>query len=203
MFYVIALVVIAYLVYRGKELGYLDKVLGKESDQAAPTATHFFPCVIDGSFTMPEHEARIAARNTSLVNRGHVVTRDDAVDNAVLGGGSPDGGIWLSGRFHFEIDAQGQKTDASWITVFSDEHFPVTGGVTGTGEIRMGSPAGVTITGQIIGTTITGKVSEAGMIAAVGSLAGLDGNLVSRDGNDYLEYVHGVMTGTFTPNDKL
>jgi hypothetical protein len=200
MFFAFLFIVLGYLGYRGYKLGYFSP---KVQTPAAPEPVKYYPGTLVGSFTMPSHEARIAARNTSLVNHGHTVTGDDSIDNAVLGGGSPDGGIWLSGHYAFEIDANGQKTDKSWITVFSDEHFPVTGGVMPDGKIGMASPAGVSITGQIIGNTVVGKVCEAGMIAKVGSIPGLDGNPVTRDGEQYLEYVHGAMTGTFTPNGKL
>lgn len=192
MNYIIILVVVIVLFALYKS-GKFDK---KETPVVAPTA--FFPCVIDGNFDMPSHEVRIASRNTSLLNHGHVVTGDDGIDNSVLGGGTPDGGIFLCGSFHFEIDAVGQKTDASWIKVFSDVQNPVTGGVTGAGEIWMGSPAGLTITGKIVGSGIEGKVSETGMIAPINSdmQPNLEGNRVSRDGKECLEYVHGVMSGT-------
>jgi hypothetical protein len=104
----------------------------------------------------------------------------------------------LSGSFRFEIDANGQQSGDSWIAVFSPDHHPVTGGVTGDGDIRMGSPAGLTITGKIVDGKVIGKVSETGMIARVGSIKNLDGNVVFRDGKEYLEYVHGVMSGTVT-----
>lgn len=165
-----------------------------------------YPCIIDGQFSMPEHDQRIASRNAALLKTGHVITGDDAVDNATLGGGSPDGGIWLSGQFHFEIDAGGQAIAASsWIAVFSPEHNPVTGGVYPNGEIHMGSPAGLDISGLISGGVVTGFVAEAGNYVTTGdtvwnALSSVDrGNLRGiRSGND-LEFVHGLMSGTSTP----
>jgi len=164
----------------------------------------FYPCVIDGQFGMPAHEQRIASRNASLLRTGHTITGNDQVDNAVLGGGSPDGGIWLSGQYHLEIDANGQIiASVSWITVFSPVHNSVTGGVYPNGEIHMGSPAGLDISGLISNGMISGYVAEAGMsIARNGtvwnSLSATDQNNLRGiwHGND-LEYVHGVMSGTW------
>lgn len=191
MIYTIILIVLAILYKTGK--------FDKKETPTTPVTLMVFPCIIEGNFDMPSHEARIAARNTSLLNHGHNITGEDAVDNEVLGGGAPDGGIWLAGSYHFEIDSVGQKIDGkSWIKVFSDERYPVTGGVTGSGEIWMGSPAaGATITGKIVGSAIEGKVSETGMIAEIDSdmQPNLDGNRVTRDGKECLEYVHGVMSG--------
>lgn len=172
----------------------------------ACTATGpFYPCVIDGQFNMPAHEQRIASRNASLLRTGHVITGNDAIDNAVLGGGSPDGGIWLSGQFHFEIDANGQITSASWIAVFSPTHYSVTGGVYTNGEIHMGSPAGLDISGLISGGLITGFVAEAGMSITRGDSVWNSLSVTDRDnlrgiwhGND-IEYVHGLMSGTWSP----
>lgn len=161
-----------------------------------------FPVVIDGTFTMPEHEQRIASRNVSLLRLGHSITGNDAIDNAVLGGGAPDGGIWLSGSFHFEIDAGGQATAASWITVFSPEHFPVTGGLYGNGEIHMGSSVGVDISGLLKNGQVTGYVAESGGRLTRGS--DVWNRLPLADQNylrgiwygDEIVYVHGRMSGT-------
>jgi hypothetical protein len=175
-----------------------------EVDVSCDASGSFYPCVIDGRFDMPAHEQRIAARNASLLRTGHVVTGDDNVDNAVLGGGSPDGGIWLSGQYHFEVGADGQVTSASWITVFSNEHFPVTGGIYQNGEIHMGSPVGVDISGAIANGVVSGQVAEAGMSVTMGD--GVWNGLSSNDrsnldgiwfGNS-VEYVHGVMSGSWS-----
>ncbi len=163
-----------------------------------------YPAIIDGTFGMPLHEQRIASRNTALLRTGHVVTGDDNVDNAVLGGGSPDGGIWLSGRFHFEIDANGQNTAASFITVFSDEHFAVNGGMFANGELHMGSPAGVDISGLFKNGVVTGYVAEAGNTVTRDDalwlqLSAADQNYLRGvwHGAD-LSFVHGLMQGTGT-----
>jgi hypothetical protein len=181
-------------------------VASRQVDVACTTNSTFYPCVIDGQFNMPEHDQRIAARNASLIRTGNVITGDDAIDNAVLGGGSPDGGIWLSGQFHFEVDASGQiVSGASWITVFSAEHFGVTGGIYSNGEIHMGSPVGVNIAGSVSTGTVTGAVAEAGMSVSPGdavwnALSSTDqGNLRGIQQGNGIEYVHGLMSGTWNP----
>ncbi len=170
---------------------------------ACTSTSAFYPCVIDGQFNMPAHEQRIASRNASLLRTGNVITGNDQIDNAVLGGGSPDGGIWLSGQFHFEIDANGQITSASWITVFSAVQYTVTGGVYPNGEIHMGSPAGLDISGIISGGMISGYVAEAGMSVTRNSSLWNSLSVIDRTNirgiwhGDDLEYVHGLMSGTW------
>jgi hypothetical protein len=165
-----------------------------------------YPCIIDGQFDMPAHEQRIASRNASLLRGGHTITGNDSIDNATLGGGPPDGGIWLSGQFHFEVDANGQiVAAASWITVFGPLHNPVTGGILPNGELHMGSPAGLDLSGLVKNGAVTGYVAEAGMSIARGgavwnSLSAVDrANLQGIWHGDDVEYVHGVMSGTSVP----
>jgi hypothetical protein len=170
------------------------------------TATgSFYPCVINGQFNMPDHDQRIASRNTALLKTGHVITGNDAIDNAVLMGGPPDGGIWLSGQYHFEIDANGQViAAASWITVFGTTQYPLTGGVAPNGEIHMGSAvAGLDISGLITNGMISGFVAEAGQSITRGDTIWNMLSLADRTnlrgiwhGND-ISYVHGVMSGTW------
>jgi len=154
----IAAIVIAFIAYRAKKLGYFDKKdhadAGVVVDQGLP-----FPCVLEGSIDMPDHEERIKARNIELIANGHGISGDEARDNAIGGGGAPDGGMWLSGTFHFEIDANGQQIpEKSWVTLFSAEHFPVTGGIFPDGTINMGSIGGVTIKGSVASGKPVGRV---------------------------------------------
>lgn len=125
----------------------------------APVAQTCFPVVLEGNVDMPGHEDRIIARNKELVSHGYGISGDEARDNAVGGGGAPDGGMWLAGSYHFEIDANGQQIpDKSWLKLFSDEKYPVTGGVTANCDIAMGSIGGVDIRGKIADGKSTGKV---------------------------------------------
>lgn len=164
-----------------------------------------FPVVIDGTFTMPEHDQRIASRNAYLVQSGMGITGDDAIDNAHSGGGPPDGGQWLSGNFHFEIDAAGQNTSASWISAFGGEHYPVMGGLYGNGEIHMGSSGlGVDISGLLKNGTVTGYVAAGGERITYGAddwnrLPIADqNNLRGIWHGSELTFVHGRMSGTGT-----
>ena len=102
---------------------------------------HPFPCIVEGYFGCPERAVAIAARNTSLIKKGHGIELPDNPDdngsrnNTILGGGTPYGGIYLAGSLFFEIDARGQATPNSWIKVFSDEKYPVTGGLEIDGKV--------------------------------------------------------------------
>lgn len=178
-------------------------IAARDTAVACDGTSAFYPCTIDGQFNMPEHDQRIASRNASLLRGGHTITGNDDIDNATLGGGPPDGGIWLMGQFHFEVDASGQIQSASWISVFGVEHHPVTGGVTVNGEIHMGSPAGLDISGLITNGTVTGFVAEAGMSITRDDSVWNSLSVTDRDnirgiwhGND-IEYVHGVMSGAW------
>lgn len=132
---------------------------GSGTATVAPVAAACFPIVIEGNVDMPGHEDRIIARNLELVAHGNVVSSDEALNNSLGGGGAPDGGMWLAGSYHFEIDANGQQIpDRSWLKLFSDEKYPVTGGVTAACDIAMGSIGGVDIRGKIADGKSTGKV---------------------------------------------
>ena len=82
----------------------------------------------------------------------------------------------------------------------------VTGGVYPNGEIHMGSPAGVNISGLISGGTISGFIAEAGMTVTRGdsvwnSLSTTDrANLRGITYGNDIEYVHGLMSGTWAHN---
>lgn len=147
---IFAIIVIAVLIYKQNKKS-------KRTEPEKPVA--YFPCILEGNVNMPDHEERIKARNIELVANGHGVSGDDARDNAIGGGGAPDGGMWLNGSYHFEIDAQGQRIDdKSWLKLFSDEKFPVTGGITGAGDIAMGSIGGVDIRGSVASGKPIGRV---------------------------------------------
>lgn len=58
-----------------------------------------------GTIDMPPHEERIIARNIKIRSMGKQVTGNPAIDNAATGGGAPDGGMFLTGSFVWETDA--------------------------------------------------------------------------------------------------
>jgi hypothetical protein len=171
MFTILILVVFAYSIYRGKELGYFDKFLIKPTPEAPQVSNKFYPCLFEGSIDMPPMEdvaqaAIVDVKAAGLYKEG--MTKEECMNLCsvpvqgqagwdgvnTFGGGGPYGGRYLTGSFHIEIDANGQQIPtASWIKLFSDEKFPVTGGVFPDGKINMGSIGGT----QIQGSLVTGK----------------------------------------------
>ena len=147
---ILAIIAIAAFIYMQSK---------KDKHAALIPNTIYFPCILEGNVNMPDHDERIIARNKELIANGHGVSGDEARDNAIGGGGAPDGGMWLSGSYHFEIDANGQRIDdKSWIKLYSDDKYQVTGGITGAGVIAMGSIGGVQISGSVVGGKPVGKV---------------------------------------------
>lgn len=158
---------------------------------AAPPPVAALSC--EGTYTatvdMPDHEARIASRNTSLTNAGHSLTnadgtpRSEAELNAILGGGTPDGGIYLSGSARWTTGAQvgTQCPITGGVVDIFGHQFAVTGGINNPalnpefGFAFGGGP----VAGRMAGNTFTGRVSEGGN-----------------------PHVHGVLNGTFTPAVK-
>lgn len=128
-----------------------------------------------GRVSMPEKEARIKSRNLSLQRRNIAVTGNDAVDNANAGGGPPDGGIWMAGSFEWETDGN-CKVISGHTMIFDEHRFEITGTV---GADRKFS---LSYLGPIVG-----------WINADNTIGGQ----LQHGGGE--EYVHGVLSGTFTP----
>jgi hypothetical protein len=144
----------------------------------------------EGSYSatidMPDHETRIASRNTSLVNAGQSLTNVDGTPrsedelNAILGGGTPDGGIYLSGYAKWTTGAQvGMQCPITGgeVNIFGYS-FALNGGINAPNinpEFGFGYEGGPVV-GKMTGNTFTGKVIEGGN-----------------------PHVHGVLSGTFTP----
>ncbi len=142
----------------------------------------------EGQYTatveMPDHAARIAARNISLVNAGYTVTGDDSIDNSRLGGGTPDGGIYLSGSVNWKTGplVGTQCPVIGGMAEIFGYQFAVNGAMNDpakNAEFGIGYEGGP-IVGTFNGKTFTGKLIEGGN-----------------------PHVHGVLTnGTFTPVAK-
>lgn len=161
------------------------------SAEPAPTPVAALSC--EGSYTatidMPDHDARIASRNTSLVNAGHALTNADGTPrsedelNAILGGGTPDGGIYLSGYANWTTGAQvGTQCPitSGEVNIFGYS-FTLNGGMNNPGlnpEFGFGYEGGPVV-GTMTGNTFAGKVIEGGN-----------------------PHVHGVLNGIFTPAVK-
>lgn len=137
-----------------------------------------------GSYDAPSHDERIRLRNLSLAGRGIAVTGDDATDNANAGGGGADGGIYMTGSYSFETDANCNVVK------------------------------GTTMVFYVYQYDISGKVNSDGSFALTWSGQGSTGELAGKaDANNAItgkfyhpapdNFVYGVMGGTFTPNGKI
>jgi hypothetical protein len=176
-----------------------------------------FPAQFTLPVARPSQGACIAARNVALMKFGAAKgyefdygTLGDPNDNTskantVLGGGTPFGGIYLSGNIRIVLDERGQCTPESYIQIFSEDKHAITGGVELNGKIGMAAPTlGVSIGGVMTPTSVRGIVAESNMdIRLIATdpyysrlspedLRGLTGNLYDEQAGMRLEYVHGV-----------
>lgn len=137
-----------------------------------------------GTYTYPDHAERINSRNLSLAGRGIAVTGNDDIDNANAGGGPPDGGIWMSGSYAFETDANCNVTKGKTY-IFYNYEYDIGGTVKKSGESVLiwsgqGSAGEMKLTLNA-NNTITGTFHHPAPDT----------------------FVYGVISGTFTPNGKI
>ncbi len=182
----ILLLALGYMVKKGVQSYKKQKANNNETQSASPTgggSTASKPgpggkgCYgsYKGRFDMPEKSVRIASRNKSLQLRNIAVTGNDDVDNANAGGGPPDGGIWMSGSYRWETDAN-CKVISGQAMVFDQYPFDITGSVGADRKFTL------SYLGPIVG-----------WINADNTIGGQ----FQHGGGE--EYVHGVLSGTFTP----
>lgn len=190
MLYILIFVIVAYLIHRGNELGKFDSILGKEKDKPVENVAvsgGYFPCILEGNIDMPPMEAVkeaaiIDVKEAGLFKDGMTAEECMALCSMPLpnpynfGGGGAYGGRYMTGSFRFEIDANGQQTGDSWVKIFSDEKFLVTGGIRQDGIIAMGSIGGTEINGSVATGTLT------------------NGRLLHGDGK---HHIYGVLNGTY------
>lgn len=177
------LVVLGWLYERARKLGYLKKKDKQPSETTTQTSGFVFPCILEGNVDMPPMaDVRKAARidveaaKDYLTSRGQY--RSDLSDDECMalcsmrvegqpgwdgvnlfGGGGAYGGRYMTGSYHFEIDAVGQQIPGkSWIKIFSDVPYDVTGGIRGDGVVAMGSIGGVEISGAVVNGQSSGRV---------------------------------------------
>ncbi|MEO6293713.1 MAG: hypothetical protein ABIO88_13955 [Burkholderiaceae bacterium] len=137
-----------------------------------------------GNYDAPSHEERIRLRNLSLQGRGIAVTGDDATDNANAGGGGVDGGIYMTGSYSFETDANCNVVKGTTM-VFYTYQYDISGKVNSNGTFAL------TWSGQ-------GSVGElAGSVDASGAITGQFYHPPADN------FVYGTMSGKFTPNGKI
>ena len=137
-----------------------------------------------GNYDAPSHEERIRLRNMSLQGRGIAVTGDDATDNANAGGGGVDGGIYMTGSYSFETDANCNVVKGTTM-VFYVYQYDISGKVNSDGSFAL---------------TWSGQGSQ-------GELAGnadANGNITGKFYHPPADsFVYGTMTGKFTANGKI
>lgn len=137
-----------------------------------------------GNYSAPDRAERIQARNRSLGDRGIAVTGDDAIDNGNAGGGDPDGGIWMSGSYAFETDANCNITKGTTLIFFSYQY----------------DIGGTVVKGAVSNLTWSGQGSSGQMELEVDANNAISGSFRHPAPDTY---VRGVLSGTFTPNGKI
>jgi hypothetical protein len=207
---VACLVVVVLVVRQNKK----DDKQQVERVEPQPTGGSKFPLKFEASINLPSARHLIAARNAHLLLYGPAKNfvfdystlgnpeDNSSLANTALGGGTPYGGIYLSGALHIETDERGQCTAASWVEIFGNRK-PLQGGIDLNGKIGVASPEmGCGVSGQVgQDGTVSGMVFEAGTgiseeDSAWGNLSeqdrqSLKGFATMHKGFRRLEYVHG------------
>ncbi len=127
-----------------------------------------------GTIDAPSHAERIKARNIKLNNMGYQLTGNDYEDNGATGGGGVDGGMYLTGSFSFETDAN--------CKVISGQ------------AIIFGSPFDISGT---VNQNRTFNLSYLGPMPGVITADNKISGKLQHGGGE--EYIHGVLNGRFTP----
>jgi hypothetical protein len=138
-----------------------------------------------GSYDAPaSREERIRIRNLSIVNNGGVVTGNDAIDNVTAGGGGIDGGIYMTGSYAFETDANCNIIKGTTL-VFYTYQYNINGTVNKAGESAL---------------TWSGQGSSGEMKISVNANNAITGSFYHPAPDTF---VYGTVSGTFTPNGKI
>ena len=137
-----------------------------------------------GTYDAPDHNERIRLRNLSIINNGGVVTGNDAIDNVTAGGGGVDGGIYMTGSYAFETDANCNVVKGTTM-VFYSYQYNINGAVNKTGESAL---------------IWSGQGSAGDMKITVNTANAISGSFHHPAPDNF---VYGVITGTFTPNGKI
>ena len=137
-----------------------------------------------GTYDAPSHDERIRLRNLSLAGRGIAVTGNDDIDNANAGGGGVDGGIYMTGSYSFETDANCRIIKGTTM-VFYVYQYDLSGTVVKGGESSL---------------VWSGQGSTGDMKITVNSANAISGSFFHPAPDSF---VYGTVTGTFTPNGKI
>ncbi len=137
-----------------------------------------------GTYDAPDQSERIRLRNLSIRNNGGVVTGNDAIDNVTAGGGGADGGIYMTGSYAFETDANCKIVKGTTM-VFYAYQYNVTGTVAKSGTSSL---------------TWSGQGSQGDMKITVDANNNIGGKFYHPAPDNF---VYGVVSGKFTPNGKI
>jgi hypothetical protein len=137
-----------------------------------------------GSYDAPSHDERIRLRNLSLAGRGIAVTGNDDIDNANAGGGGADGGIYMTGSYAFETDANCRIVKGTTMVFYVYQY----------------DLSGTVVKGAESALTWSGQGSSGDMKITVNSANAISGSFYHPAPDSF---VYGVVTGTFTPNGKI
>jgi hypothetical protein len=132
-----------------------------------------------GYASPPSQDVRRAVRDRSLIAKGIDISNlTEEQKNALTGGGGLDGGMYLEGNFAFETDANCNVVKGDFV-IFG---YPF--GISGT--VNQDRTFTLSYLGPIVG-----------QVNADNSISGQ----LQHGGGE--EYIHGVLSGTFTPGGKI
>jgi hypothetical protein len=171
MFTILAIGIVAYLVYRGNALGYFDKFTSEKTVPVS-VSTKFYPCVIEGSVDGSPMGDRVKALAIEAEAKGMKITGDYVADYTAQGGE-----MHLTGHgFKFTFDSNGQiVANQSYVNLFAVD-YPCEGGMTPDGILGMAVDVGgakVGVKGRVIdGKFVDGEVRKGWMPHIYGVLSG-------------------------------
>jgi hypothetical protein len=132
-----------------------------------------------GYASPPSQDVRRATRDRALISRGYDISNlSEEQKNALTGGGGLDGGMYLEGSFAFETDVNCNVVAGDFV-IFG---YPF--GISGT--VNQDRTFTLSYLGPIVG-----------QVNADNSISGQ----LQHGGGE--EYIHGVLSGTFTPGGKI
>jgi hypothetical protein len=171
MWYFLAAVVIFFIAYRAKKLGYFDK---KDHAQAGVVVGQgaLFPCIIEGSVDAPPMQDRVNALAIEAASKGLTITGDYAADARAQCGEM----MLIGSGFKFVFDGTGQIVKGeSRLNLFLTD-YPVEGGMAPDGSLGMAVDVGgakVGVKGRVVdGKFVDGEVRKGWLPHIYGVLNG-------------------------------
>lgn len=143
------------------------------SDNPQPTATAPCPSVIEGTIDAPPMADRVTALAIEAKSKGLTLTGDYTTDYSAQGGE-----MILLGSYRFQFDEKCGVAGDSWMKLFNDDKYPITGGMAGDGTLGMDANFGGAIV-NIRGRVVDGKLQ--------------DGRAIKS----WLPHIYGILNGTW------